>query len=266
MTTDTTTTHRTPTTSAGQVPTGRVAGRVAALWARPRVKAQLLYAAWMATTAVSGLVVNHLLPDWSGLARSFVAMMPLVVLSTILVARVTGWQDAGFTRPGQWRELRLYALPTVVVLAPIAAGVTPVAPGMLAMLITGYALTGYMEEAMWRGVVLRVLRPTCTMQAVLIGSLLFGAAHLSNIMFRENAALVAAQAIGSFCGGIGYAALRLRTNTIWPVMALHMAGDLIASIGALPKIPTLVTHDVIMLAFGLYLLRRNNNHTVDNAT
>ena len=235
------------------------ASRLAGLWARPRVKAQLLYAAWMATTAVSGLIVNHLLPDWSGLARSFVAMMPLVVLSTILVIRVTGWQDAGFTRPRQWRELRLYALPTVVVLAPIAAGVTPVAPGMLAMLITGYALTGYMEEAMWRGVVLRVLRPTGTMQAVLIGSLLFGAAHLSNIMFRESAALVAAQALGSFCGGIGYAALRLRTNTIWPVMALHMAGDLIASIGALPKIPTLVTHDVIMLAFGLYLLRRNNN-------
>ena len=152
---------------------------------------------------------------------------------------------------------RLYALPTVVVLVPLAAGVTP---GMLAMLITGYALTGYMEEAMWRGVVLRVLRPTGTMQAVLIGSLLFGAAHLSNIMFRESAALVAAQALGSFCGGIGYAALRLRTNTIWPVMALHMAGDLIASIGALPKIPTLVTHDVIMLAFGLYLLHRNTTH------
>ena len=48
-------------------------------------------------------------------------------------------------------------------------------------------------------------------------------------------------------------------------MALHMAGDLIASIGALPKIPTLVAHDVIMLALGLYLLRRNTNHTIDNA-
>ena len=97
MTTNTTSTHRTPTTTTGQSPTGRLAG----LWARPRVKAQLLYAAWMATTAVSGLVVNHLLPDWSGLARSYVAMMPLVVLSTILVIRVTGWQDAGFTRPHQ---------------------------------------------------------------------------------------------------------------------------------------------------------------------
>jgi len=137
---------------------------------------------------------------------------------------------------------------------------------MLAMLITGYALTGYMEETMWRGVVLRVLRPTGTMQAVLIGSLLCGAAHLSNIMFRESAALVAAQALGSFCGGIGYAALRLQTNAIWPVTALHMAGDLIASIGALPKIPTLVTHDVIMLAIGLYLLRRNNNYTIDSAS
>ena len=85
-------------------------------------------------------------------------------------------------------------------------------------------------------------------------------------MFRESAALVAAQALGSFCGGIGYAALRLRANTIWPVMALHMAGDLIASIGALPKIPTLVTHDVIMLAIGLYLLRRNNHYTIDSAS
>jgi hypothetical protein len=40
-------------------------------------------------------------------------------------------------------------------------------------------------------------------------------------------------------------------------MVLHAAGDLIAAVGALPKIPTLVVHDVIMLVLRLYLLRRN---------
>jgi hypothetical protein len=138
----------------------------------------------MATTAVSGLVVNHLLPDWPGLARSFVAMMPLVVLSTILVTRVTGWQEAGVTRPGQWRQLRLYALPTVVVLAPLAAGVTPVAPGMLAMLITGYALTGYMEEAMWR-VALRRGRRCAVPPFVVPGPGTFAHRHI-RLTFRTS--------------------------------------------------------------------------------
>ena len=120
---------------------------------------------------------------------------------------------------------------------PLLAGFRPV--DALATLIVGYALTGFMEEALWRGLVLRVLRPTGPLPAVLFGSLLFGASHLANVLFRDNVTLVAAQAVGAFCFGVGYAAIALRIGTIWPLMVLHALTDLFAAVGALPKIQIL---------------------------
>ena len=122
---------------------------------------------------------------------------------------------------------------------PLVGGVSIPAGGTLAILVAGYALTGFAEEAFARGVPLRVLAPRGALGAVLAYSLLFGVMHLSNVLFRSSPALVAAQAVGAACFGVGYAALRLRTNTLWP---------------RLPAIPFFVTQDVILLAYGLYLV------------
>jgi hypothetical protein len=72
--------------------------------------------------------------------------------------------------------------------------------------------------------------------------------------------LVAAQAVGAFCFGVGYAAIALRIGTIWPLMVLHALTDLFAAVGALPKIPILVGQDIVLLIVGLWLLRGNRAH------
>jgi hypothetical protein len=41
-------------------------------------------------------------------------------------------------------------------------------------------------------------------------------------------------------------------------MVLHMLTDLFAAVGALPKIPILVGQDVVLLVFGLLVLRRGS--------
>jgi hypothetical protein len=77
------------------------------------------------------------------------------------------------------------------------------------------------------------------------------------VLFRGSVGLVLAQAFGAFCFGVGYAALRWRTNAIWPLMAMHLATDLFAAIGGMPKIPVLVAQDVVLLVLGAYLIRRD---------
>ena len=95
---------------------------------------------------------------------------------------------------------------------------------------------------------------------MLFGSLLFGASHLANVLFRDNVTLVAAQAVGAFCFGVGYAAIALQIGTLWPLMVLHALTDLFAAVGSLPKIPILVGQDIILLIVGLWLLRGNRAH------
>jgi membrane protease YdiL (CAAX protease family) len=67
--------------------------------------------------------------------------------------------------------------------------------------------------------------------------------------------VVFSQMIGAACFGIAFGALRLRTNTIWPLVALHMLSDLLLHFSALPTIPLEVVKDVILLAYAVYLLR-----------
>lgn len=219
----------------------------------PRRLACALLVVDVGIVVVSAAVIRIAAPGMPPLTAALIVTAVLAVVVTGLVWRVSGFRAAGFTGPRRWRNLHLLILPTVLAFVPLLAGFRPV--DALATLIVGYALTGFMEEALWRGLVLRVLRPTGPLPAVLVGSLLFGAAHLPNVLFRDSVALVAAQAVGAFCFGVGYAAIALWIGTIWPLMVLHGLTDLFAAVGALPKIPILVGQDVILLIAGLWLLR-----------
>lgn len=226
---------------------------------RPRRLACLVLVAELLAVVASALVLHVVAPGLSGTGAALVVTVVLAVLVTVLVWRVTGFRAAGFTGPRGWRSVGLFVVPALLVPVPLLAGVRPVEAGTVWVLVAGYALTGFMEEALWRGVVLRVLRPTGARTAVLLSSVLFGAAHLGNVLFRDNVALVVAQAVGAACFGVGYAAVALRTGTIVPLMLLHMLTDLCAAVGGLPKIPVLVGQDVVLLVLGLVILRHRTD-------
>jgi len=225
----------------------------------PRVKALLVYVGSALTITLGAVVATVLLPGSDGLTRSLVASVGLLVFALVVARAVAvrsgGWSALGLTRPRQWHDTRLLAVPAALSLVPLLGGVRSIEAGALTVLVVGYILTGFMEEILWRGAVQRILAPTGIAPAVWLGSALFGAAHLTNVLFRDSVALVVAQAFGAFCFGVGYAALRWRTNTIWPLMVLHFTTDLFAAIGGLPKIPVLVGQDVVLLIIGAVLVR-----------
>jgi membrane protease YdiL (CAAX protease family) len=222
---------------------------------RPRSVAVLLAVAWAVVTVAGALVLQALAPSWSGTARALAVSIVLAVGVAVLLTCLRWWGPAGFNRPRHWHALRLLALPAVLVVVPVVTGFKAVAPGLLAMILVGEALIGFMEEAYFRGIILRILRSTGALPAVLLSSALFGAVHLGNVFFRDSTALVVAQAVGAFCFGVGYAALRLRTGTLWPLIVLHVLSNVFAAVGALPTIPILVGQDVVLLVYGLLLVR-----------
>jgi membrane protease YdiL (CAAX protease family) len=220
----------------------------------------LVYAANAVVIVAGAFAAAALFPHADWLTRSLVASVPallfVLVVARTVAARTEGWAGLGLTRPSEWRDLKLLAVPALITLAPLAGGVRSIETGTVAVLLAGYVLTGLMEETLDRGVVQRLLAPTGISKAVWLGSVLFGASHLTNVLFRPSVGLVLSQAFGAFCFGVGYAALRWRTNTIWPLMVLHFATDLFASVGGLPKIPVLVAQDCVLLALGAFLIHR----------
>jgi membrane protease YdiL (CAAX protease family) len=205
--------------------------------------------AWYAVSAA-------LWPGSSGQARAlgFVAVLTVVLVAATV--RAGTWRGLGVVPPRQWRRPALLLVPALLAVSPLVGGVRPLAAGTWAVLLAGYTLTGVAEELLWRGWVHRWLEPLGLTRAVLVGSALFGCAHLSNLLYRDSAALVLAQCWGAFCFGVGYAALRARTGALVPLMALHLVTDLAAQVTRLPTIPVLVAQDVVLLGLGLLLVGR----------
>jgi membrane protease YdiL (CAAX protease family) len=123
--------------------------------------------------------------------------------------------------------------------------------------VVAYTATAVFEETLWRGVMLGMLRPTGVWRAALISSLLFGLGHLGNTALRGVSFLIVLQAFGAALQGIGLAALRLRTNTIWPLIGIHALHDLFLQMSTLP-IPLLEAFiETVICIYGIVLLRHH---------
>jgi len=205
----------------------------------------------------------------------YVGLLDAVIQSLLalgILGRLAWLRLAGFNDPSRWRSLYLLWLPALLgILYLASAYVTPVSGASAVVLAAVSALLiGLEEEARFRGVILQVLLPIGPLGGSALSSLLFGLAHLNNLLTRLPAPLVLAQAIGACLLGLGFAACRLRTRTIWPLIIFHALYDLPANMtlfgtkGIVEVHSTLSSEAVgaaliipgfLLACYGLFLLR-----------
>lgn len=220
---------------------------------RPILTALLIVMLDMLLAVLLTLAAQAFIPN---IEPDFIALCVLTLIVVVVLTGLGWWRSIGFNPPAEWRDLRLLLLPAIIIIVPpLLGGIKPVEPASLAYLLLAYALVGLREEALHRGMLLRILQPLGPRRAVLISGLLFGLAHLSNLVARSNPVIVFAQAVGAFCDGVGFAALRLRTNTLWFLVVLHALHDLLLRYTRLPAIPLDVAQVTLLLFYGLYLMR-----------
>lgn len=237
--------------------------------ARPRRAAVVVAASTWVLTAAAAVTTRALAPGLSSWGQRLVAVLVLAVAVTAVLVATRSWRVVGFVGPRRWAHLQLLWLPALHALVPSLWGLHSPGARLLAVLVVGYAATGFAEEALYRGVVLGLLRPVGVLPAVLLSSALFGCAHLTNTAFGASPVITAAQAVGTSCFGVGYAALRLRTGTLWPLVVLHVATDLVLRLSDLPAWAfwtSEVGGDTLLLLYGLHLLRGGRGGPTTPAT
>lgn len=87
-------------------------------------------------------------------------------------------------------------------------------------------LAGVVEETAFRGILLTRLLPRGLWTAVLLSSALFGLLHVANLFLGSPWQTVLLQVTFAAMAGTGYAAMRLRTGSLWPPIVLHALFDL----------------------------------------
>ncbi len=211
-----------------------------------------IFLVYVAVAAAFGLAARALVPD---VQTDFAALVALALVLAVVLAVFGWWRQAGFNSVRLWRGWRLMWIPFAIVLVPpFLRGIHTSDWGTFIYLVVGYALTGFMEEGLMRGIVMRVLRPLGVTRAIMISATLFGLMHVGNLLYRSPG-IVVAQMVGAFVHGIGLGAIRLRTNTIWFVVALHGLHDLALKYTNFPPIPLDVVQVTLLMLFGLWLMR-----------
>ena len=222
------------------------------------VRSAILAAAWLAIVIGVDLILRDTLPGLDAMRASLIIIALLAVLVAFGVTFAQWWRDIGYTPRRAWREPRWLLVPALVSVLPLLAGLKPLSGETYAILIAGYLLTGFAEETMFRGIMVKLLERRSQWFIACATALLFGLVHLGNIVIRGDPALVAAQAVGAAAFGFGFAALRLRTRALLPLVLLHAVQDLFLQMGNLPLVPVAVVEDVILFALGVWLLRGGN--------
>ncbi|MBR7091654.1 MAG: CPBP family intramembrane metalloprotease [Clostridia bacterium] len=92
-------------------------------------------------------------------------------------------------------------------------------PGLLIALLSVVVLPALLEELLFRGYVLQVLRPHGELNALLLSSLLFGLLH-GNVI----------QIPFAFVSGLAFGYLTLRTGNIWAGVLLHALNNAYATL------------------------------------
>ncbi|WKZ44359.1 MAG: CPBP family intramembrane metalloprotease [Anaerolineales bacterium] len=219
---------------------------------RPALSATIIFLIYLSVSTLFGLAAKALFPQYQ---PDFIALIGMSALVALALSALGWWKAVGFNPPVEWRDLRLVVIPFLVVLGlPFLKGIKANDANSFVYFIIGYALTGFMEEGLMRGIVLHVLKPTGTTRSVVISSLLFGLMHIGNLLYR-NPFIVFAQMIGAFVHGIGLSAIRLRTNTIWFPVILHGLHDMALKYTNFPVIPLDVVQVTLLMLYGIYILR-----------
>lgn len=225
---------------------------------------------------VSGILV--VVPGRAlGVSHDTLIMIILVVAALIplgLIWRLGWWQDTGFT--GAIQNPSALLVPFLIMPVPILlfGTVENTASVTLYWLIAVF-LTGLSEDALSRGLLMRVFLPHGKWQAVLYPALLFGLSHISNL-FGNEMALTANlfQIINATTTHILVAAVRLRINNIWPLIIMHTLFDLFFVLAGVAgtnatrtladiPLPAYLALWVVEIATAVYLMQKPSVVTID---
>lgn len=230
----------------------------------PYRAASLLFAVAVIVFLVVGTAVTLLeLAPWSLQIISFVLLSGVCFT---LLAKNRWWSAIGLRPPYQRRLLWLFWLPFVPVIGNLLDGVQSTDSAQILLFLVMALLSGFVEEILFRGLILRALLPTGIWRAALISAALFGSMHILNVLTMSNPIYALLQVGYAAAIGFAYAALVIRTGTLWPLILAHcltnFAGFMAANGAglagpvAMREFIFAAAYIALFSAYGIYLLRQ----------
>jgi uncharacterized protein len=199
----------------------------------------------------------------TGLPASRVGIVTELVLALILiilVSRLGWWKEIGFRKPEHPADLLLFLPALALPIGNLTFGVAVTGVSAFLSLATLAMASGFVEEVIFRGLMLRAFAPGGQWKALVTSTALFGFTHALNV-FAGHDPLYAALQVGYALGiGFGFGAMALKSRLLWPLVLAHGLGNFFAFINDGQVGPhlfvALTLYIVLSVGYGLYLMLR----------
>lgn len=216
---------------------------------------------------VRGVVASDAEKWWQFAVAYGLVLIP-AIFSAVALSRLGWWRVAGFTRLRDWHRPWIAAILALTLVLPLLGlfghGTLQMSGDLLAFQVAFLVIGVFMEETIYRGLVLTALLRYGAAWASLGSGILFGLSHIDNLFLPGSELGVAYQVLEAGLMGVLFGAVRLRVNAIWPVMVVHALYDFILvlayghAVPVQPTIPGFTVVTVVNLALatgGLILVR-----------
>lgn len=219
----------------------------------------------LAVAAIVGTITKKMgLPDYMLYGGT---MLVLAAITALILWKMKWWETIGFRRLNK-KHIYLLVIPALPMIGNMLGSYKQIEIGFYIYYLLLNLLVGFVEEGIYRGLMLRVLLKKGVWKAVIITSMLFSLSHIMNALAGWNWLHVLLQLGYAFAFGFGWAAFALRTGAIWPLMLVHFLGNFFSFIKAEDLIKSLQSSEpglsgiiygiiliVVFIIYGVVVIR-----------
>ncbi|WNS46127.1 CPBP family intramembrane glutamic endopeptidase [Paenibacillus sp. MMS20-IR301] len=184
----------------------------------------------LAMTAAGAVATIRELSDKSPVWISFI---PIAIVLMLYFTLKRKWSLLGFrslsTIPsGNW----IYYAPLLLILVINGIkGFREISVSEVLVLLLFTLLVGFVEESLYRGLILKTLLAKGVTTAVITSSVLFGLTHILNSLSGQDVGQTILQIVYALLMGVVLALLVVKDNNIIPVILFHFLHNLLQYVG-----------------------------------
>jgi uncharacterized protein len=199
----------------------------------------------------------------TGLPASRVGIVTELVLAlmlVILVSRLRWWKEIGYRKPEHPADLLIFLPALALPIGNLTFGIAVTGVSALLSFATLAIASGFVEEVMFRGLMLRAFAPGGPWKALVTSTALFGLTHALNVFAGHDPRYAAFQVGYALAIGFGFGAMALKGRLLWPLALAHAAGNFFAFINdgqmGVHLLVVSTLYIVLFVGCGLYLMLR----------
>jgi membrane protease YdiL (CAAX protease family) len=174
---------------------------------------------------LAGTIAHFL--NLSNLGLYALANLGLTIIVAALLTVMGWWKATGFRSPDRRGDLLYFLVPFIPMIINFVPGVEVTSLRQLTQILAITLMVGFVEEAVFRGLMLNALKTHGPWKAAIITALLFGLTHALNVLTGKNIVEDAAQIFYALAIGFAYAALVLQKGILWPLVLAHFLIDFV---------------------------------------